>query len=123
MELLQLLRAGCRRAAVHVLHRCMGVMYRGVCKYLRFVLAHAQDLLTNPLIVPVKILRGHEVVNHEGVLAVAFHPSQPWLFTAGRRCRPSACSPTHEGVCCGRSQSVLEHAAQRSLRRVSEVPR
>ena len=42
-----------------------------------------QDLLTNPLIVPVKILRGHEVVHHEGVLGVAFHPSQPWLFTAG----------------------------------------
>jgi WD40 repeat protein len=47
------------------------------------IFAHAQDLLTNPLIVPVKILRGHERVNHEGVLAVAFHPSQPWLFTAG----------------------------------------
>lgn len=43
----------------------------------------SQDLLSNPLIVPVKILRGHERVNHEGVLGVAFHPSQPWLFTAG----------------------------------------
>ncbi|KAK9914855.1 hypothetical protein WJX75_001346 [Coccomyxa subellipsoidea] len=42
-----------------------------------------QDLLTNPLIVPVKILRGHEIVQHEGVLDCAFHPSQPWLFTAG----------------------------------------
>ncbi len=42
-----------------------------------------QDLLTNPLIVPVKILRGHDIVQHEGVLDCAFHPSQPWLFTAG----------------------------------------
>ncbi|KAK9829975.1 hypothetical protein WJX72_008983 [[Myrmecia] bisecta] len=42
-----------------------------------------QDLLTNPLIVPVKILRGHERVDHEGVLDCAFHPTQPWIFTAG----------------------------------------
>jgi len=42
-----------------------------------------QDLMTNPLIVPVKILRGHTVVASEGVLDVAFHPTQPWLFTAG----------------------------------------
>jgi len=43
----------------------------------------AQDLLSNPLIVPVKILRGHEVVDCEGVLDCAFHPTQPWIFTAG----------------------------------------
>lgn len=42
-----------------------------------------QDLLSNPLIVPVKILRGHEVVDFEGVLDCAFHPTQPWIFTAG----------------------------------------
>ena len=47
------------------------------------LVAHAQDLLSNPLIVPVKILRGHEVVDFEGVLDCAFHPSQPWVFTAG----------------------------------------
>jgi ribosome biogenesis protein ERB1 len=41
------------------------------------------DLLTNPTIVPVKILRGHGIVDHEGVLDVAFHPTQPWVFTAG----------------------------------------
>ncbi|GBF97452.1 hypothetical protein Rsub_10375 [Raphidocelis subcapitata] len=41
------------------------------------------DLLTNPLIVPVKVLRGHRVVDHTGVMDVAFHPSQPWVFTAG----------------------------------------
>jgi ribosome biogenesis protein ERB1 len=41
------------------------------------------DLMTNPLIVPVKILRGHDVVDYAGVLDVAFHPTQPWLFSAG----------------------------------------
>ncbi|KAL4425519.1 hypothetical protein ABPG75_009535 [Micractinium tetrahymenae] len=41
------------------------------------------NLMTNPLIVPVKILRGHEVVDFQGVLDVAFHPTQPWAFTAG----------------------------------------
>ncbi|KFM22612.1 Ribosome biogenesis protein BOP1-like protein [Auxenochlorella protothecoides] len=37
------------------------------------------DLMTNPLIVPVKILHG-------GVpqLAVAFHPTQPWVFAGGQ---------------------------------------
>jgi ribosome biogenesis protein ERB1 len=42
------------------------------------------DYLQNPLIVPVKILRGHGVTAEGlGVLDAAFHPRQPWLFTAG----------------------------------------
>lgn len=41
------------------------------------------DLMRNPLIVPVKILRGHKVTNKLGVLTVAFHPTQPWIFTGG----------------------------------------
>ncbi|KAF5827642.1 hypothetical protein DUNSADRAFT_325 [Dunaliella salina] len=53
-------------AAVHVFH---GMVY--------------SDLLTNPLLVPLKVLRGHTVTDHSGVLDVAFHPTQPWLFTAG----------------------------------------
>lgn len=53
-------------ASVHVFH---GMVYT--------------DLMSNPLIVPLKILRGHTVVDCTGVLAVAFHPTQPWLFTAG----------------------------------------
>jgi ribosome biogenesis protein ERB1 len=52
--------------AVHVFH---GMVYA--------------DLMSNPLIVPVKILKGHKVVDSEGVLDVAFHPKQPWVFTAG----------------------------------------
>jgi ribosome biogenesis protein ERB1 len=41
------------------------------------------DLMRNPLIVPVKILRGHTVRNKLGVLNLSFHPTQPWLFTGG----------------------------------------
>ncbi|KAK9831813.1 hypothetical protein WJX74_010419 [Apatococcus lobatus] len=53
-------------ATVHIFH---GMVY--------------QDLLTNPLIVPVKILRGHRQHEHEGVLSCSFHPQQPWIFAAG----------------------------------------
>jgi ribosome biogenesis protein ERB1 len=42
-----------------------------------------QDLMANPLVVPVKILCGHKVHEFSGVLGVCFHPSQPWVFTAG----------------------------------------
>nr|XP_060632012.1 ribosome biogenesis protein BOP1 [Anolis sagrei ordinatus] len=41
------------------------------------------DLLQNPLIVPVKVLKGHALAHDLGVLDVLFHPSQPWLFSAG----------------------------------------
>lgn len=41
------------------------------------------DLLQSALIVPLRVLRGHATNKGEGVLACAFHPRQPWLFTAG----------------------------------------
>jgi len=41
------------------------------------------DLMKNPLIVPLKILRGHEVTGGMGVMCVAFHPTQPWVFSGG----------------------------------------
>lgn len=41
------------------------------------------DLMRNPLIVPVKVLRGHSVVKSLGALSMVFHPTQPWLFSAG----------------------------------------
>jgi len=41
------------------------------------------DLLQNPLLVPVKILRGHEVIDDLGILDCTFHPKQPWLITSG----------------------------------------
>ncbi|PVU95024.1 hypothetical protein BB559_002848 [Furculomyces boomerangus] len=41
------------------------------------------DLLQNPLIVPVKILKGHLITNSLGVLDIVFHPTKPWLFSCG----------------------------------------
>ncbi|KAI0069034.1 BOP1NT-domain-containing protein [Artomyces pyxidatus] len=41
------------------------------------------DLMTDPLIVPLKILRGHEVKEGLGVLQVKWVPKQPWLVSAG----------------------------------------
>ena len=45
--------------------------------------ACCSDLLQNPLIVPVKVLRGHKITNRLGVMDCKFHPTQPWLFSAG----------------------------------------
>ncbi|CAK6979781.1 ribosome biogenesis protein bop1 isoform X1 [Scomber scombrus] len=41
------------------------------------------DLLQNPLIVPVKVLKGHVMTHDLGVLDVTFHPTQPWIFSSG----------------------------------------
>jgi ribosome biogenesis protein ERB1 len=56
------------------------------------------DLLQNPLIVPLKILRAHQLVQHKkkkqkdseseenaslGVLDCVFHPTQAWIFSSG----------------------------------------
>jgi len=41
------------------------------------------DLLTNPLIVPVKQLRGHTRYDDFGVMNVTWHPTQPWLLSGG----------------------------------------
>ena len=50
------------------------------------------DLTRNPLIVPLKVLRGHvreegkeaRIKEREmGAVCLAFHPRQPWLFTGG----------------------------------------
>ncbi|KAM6495564.1 BOP1NT (NUC169) domain containing protein [Amanita muscaria] len=41
------------------------------------------DLMTDPLIVPLKILRGHQIREGLGVLQVRWCHSQPWLLSAG----------------------------------------
>ena len=41
------------------------------------------DLSTSPVIVPLKVLRAHEVRQHTGVTGMSWHPQQPWLVTAG----------------------------------------
>ena len=51
--------------------------------YLTIIVIICSDLLQNPTIVPLKVLRGHERFDDFGVLDVLFHPTQPWLFTSG----------------------------------------
>lgn len=41
------------------------------------------DLIRNPMIVPVKVLRGHKVTGGFGVLDIAFHATRPWLLSGG----------------------------------------
>lgn len=41
------------------------------------------DLMKNPLIVPLKQLTGHKVINSLGVLDSVWHPREAWLFSAG----------------------------------------
>lgn len=42
------------------------------------------DWTKEPMIVPLKILKGHGVTSYSlGVMDIAFHPTQPWLFSAG----------------------------------------
>ena len=41
------------------------------------------DMMKNPLIVPLKKLTGHKVTNNLGVLATVWHPREAWLFSAG----------------------------------------
>ena len=49
-------------------------------------IAHAKvfdDLMRQPLIVPVKTLRVHDIQKKLGVLNIVFHPKQPWIFSSG----------------------------------------
>ncbi|CCK71461.1 ribosome biogenesis protein ERB1 KNAG_0H00450 [Huiozyma naganishii CBS 8797] len=41
------------------------------------------DMMKNPLIVPLKKLTGHKVVSSLGVLNTVWHPREAWLFSAG----------------------------------------
>lgn len=44
----------------------------------------SEDPMINPLIVPVKVLKGgHKVKDNIGVLDCQFHPTQPWVFSSG----------------------------------------
>jgi ribosome biogenesis protein ERB1 len=42
-----------------------------------------EDLTTDPLIVPVKIIKAHQPVNDVGVMSCLFHPVEPWIFSSG----------------------------------------
>ena len=40
-------------------------------------------MATEPLIVPVKVLKGIKTTKNYGVLDVKFHPNHPWVFGSG----------------------------------------
>lgn len=39
--------------------------------------------LSDAVILPLKVLKGHTKKEGEGVKMVKFHPKQPWIFSAG----------------------------------------
>jgi ribosome biogenesis protein ERB1 len=41
------------------------------------------DLMSNARIVPLKVLKGHRTAGELGVMDIDWHPSQPWLVSAG----------------------------------------
>ncbi|KXJ95770.1 NUC169 domain-domain-containing protein [Microdochium bolleyi] len=41
------------------------------------------DVMEDPVIVPVKMLKGHKVVKKLGILDVDWHPQHPWCVSAG----------------------------------------
>ena len=41
------------------------------------------DMMSNARIVPLKVLKGHKVVGALGVLDIDWHPTQPWVLSAG----------------------------------------
>ena len=41
------------------------------------------DLMENATIVPLKVLRGHQIKNQLGVLDLDWHPREPWCVSAG----------------------------------------
>ncbi|XP_049824637.1 ribosome biogenesis protein BOP1 homolog isoform X2 [Aethina tumida] len=78
--------------------RLHGTAVRGVAFHKRYplfasgsddrslIISHGMvynDLMQNPLIVPLKRLQNHEQFNDFGIFAVHFHPWQPWVFSSG----------------------------------------
>jgi ribosome biogenesis protein ERB1 len=51
------------------------------------------DLMSDPLIVPLKILRGHRIADGLGVLDVNWMQSRPWLVSAGADAEVSVWCP------------------------------
>lgn len=41
------------------------------------------DVFSDPVILPLKILKGHLSSSANGVNGIKFHPRQPWVFSIG----------------------------------------
>lgn len=76
---------GVRRAAFHRSAPLMATASDDGTLHVFHARVNAEELGSDPLIVPVKILRGGHAATDDGlgVLDAVFHPSQPWLFSAG----------------------------------------
>lgn len=76
---------GVRRAAFHRTAPLMATASDDGTLHVFHARVNAEELGSDPLIVPVKILRGGHAATDDGlgVLDAVFHPSQPWLFSAG----------------------------------------
>ena len=42
------------------------------------------ETMQEATILPLKVLRAHTVRHHLGVNTIKFHPTQPWIFSAGQ---------------------------------------
>ncbi|RMZ88534.1 hypothetical protein DV736_g4227, partial [Chaetothyriales sp. CBS 134916] len=78
------------------------------------------DMMTNPQIVPLKVLRGHKVTAGLGVMDLDWHPQHPWLVSAGGdgtigdQHRPQAAAPANpfdEPALGDKKQHVSEYTA------------
>ena len=41
------------------------------------------ETLSDAVILPLKVLKGHTTKGIDGVKNIKFHPKQPWIFTVG----------------------------------------
>lgn len=48
-----------------------------------FCLFVFSDLLQNPLVVPLKLLKEHDDCSDFGIFGVTFHPTEPWVLSCG----------------------------------------
>jgi ribosome biogenesis protein ERB1 len=53
----------------------------GTCQV--FFIKNNKNQITKPTLVPIKTLNEHRSVDFSGVIDCVFHPTQPWIFTAG----------------------------------------
>ena len=41
------------------------------------------DMMSNATIVPLKVLKGHKIAGGLGVMDLSWHPTEPWVVSAG----------------------------------------
>lgn len=41
------------------------------------------DIFGDPVLLPLKVLKGHSKIGINGVKSIKFHPKQPWIFSCG----------------------------------------